>query len=336
MAAPPFRWLQAPPREDSAAVLRAAGELLPCGRPDDDPVGEAHPAPPDQPIGCGFAGADLLLAFPRAAVLVARDSGAIKAVHVLPAGLTLLAVDDAGRRALWLGNGRLAVLDLETGAWANDRVPGFIYAAVIEVQEQAYLVNADEGWIAPLTELADYVARAVTSADNRHVWVADKEESGGVFATTTARLLWDAEREDEGDETGVLDGDGRWHPYRDGEADEHFAHADEVDVPWALQPGSAVAVAPDDHIRIFDAGVVHVGQSAWFRVGFPVGAARFDVAGNALLLASRAAVRVVSVARRPRMERSFALAALAPALVDPRAPLPAALTAEPPARPARR
>lgn len=321
-----MRFLHPAPERDTRDLLRAAANLLPRGRPLPDPIALAAPAPPRRPLGCAFVGGDrLLLQYPLSAVVIARATGAIAAIHDLPAGLRLVAV--GGERASWLGGDRFGVLDLRTGAWAEDRAPGLAYAAVIEVRESAYLVNADEGFVARLAEVPDYIHRSVSSADNRDVWVTDKEGSGGVYEVATGALAWDAERDDpEGEDAPVLMSDGRLGDEGDIEPDDEGGAPLP---PWALDPASAVARAARGRFRLCDAGVVSTGGEATFRVGFSVAAARFDEAGASLLLASQAALTVVKVGKRPRVERRFLLDPLASHVADPRAPRPASLEASP-------
>jgi hypothetical protein len=301
----------------------ARDAFRPAGRPAPEPAAPSDAGELTQPIGCAFAGTDrLLVLFPTAAVVLVRATGAPTALYRLQSGLQLLATGAEGRQALFYtaGHERFALLDLASGAWAHDFTPGFTYGAVDEVDEKARLLNVDEGWCVSLPDVVGYIDRYV-GADNRYLWVTDKEDLGGIYSVGTGELQWDATRDDpEGEETGVLDAEGKWHPWRDGEADDYFEYEDEPVPPWARRPAPAVTLAEGGRFRLFDQGVVsHDGQN-WFRIGFPVGASRFDAGGGALLLVARSSATIVTVAKRPRVERRVSFASLEAWLTDRRAP----------------
>ena len=276
------------------------GRVRPRGRPEARPPA-LSPPPPDIPIAVTFAGEDsVLLQFPSRLFRVRLNDTAVTANYAGPLGTRLICASEAGDRALLGATDGFAILDLHTGAWANDYQPGFIYSRMQEQGEGAGLIHVSDsatGWIARLTEVLDYPDRAVASPDNHYLWISDQEGGGGIYRGADGVLQWDCARPDrEAEEAPILDGEGRFH--RDPEeADVEVAEA--IDQP---QGGSDTAFSlSGGKWRLFELGVVSHDGKNWFRVVAPNAAARFDRTGSRLAIAGREHILIIAVARRPRL-----------------------------------
>jgi hypothetical protein len=165
------------------------------------------PPDPTRPVAAAFVDDEsLLVQFPHTVVHLDLE-GQILDVFEAP-GCALLGVDPDGRYALFHRNG-FHVRDLQEHAFV-DRVPDAFPAVFMhEEHEQAFLVDARNKRSSRLRDVVDYPEFWALSPDGLHLWVEDKEGSGGVYGTDTALREAPGERLRRGPSFPLLGVDGR-------------------------------------------------------------------------------------------------------------------------------
>jgi hypothetical protein len=153
-------------------------------RPPDKEGFWISPPDPTRPVAAAFVDDEsILVQFPFTVVHLDLEGQILDAFEA--PSCELLGVDPDGRYALFHRNG-FHVRDLQEHAFL-DRVPDAFPAVFMhEDHEMAFLVDARNKRSSRLRDVVDYPAFWALSPDGLHLWVEDKEGSGGIYGTDTA------------------------------------------------------------------------------------------------------------------------------------------------------
>jgi hypothetical protein len=271
------------------------GGTLVASPPSDD---ETWMSPPDptRPVGAAFVGeSGVLVQFPRTVVHLDLG-GAVLDVFEAPRCM-LLGVDEEGRHALFHGGG-FHVRDLHAHAFL-ERVPeSFPGAFMDEVLEQAFLVDGRRSRRIRLYDVEDYPVFEAFSPDGRHVWVEDKEGSGGVYGVESGFREVDGSTLRGEVRPAVLGVDGRL---------DDDAYEDEAPEYPAIH---ALVLGPNDRFRIAGGGVIAEDGEVMMILPAPAPVVAFAHDGAAVLVVRRDHAAIVGL-DPPELQERIPLGPLA-------------------------
>lgn len=256
---------------------------------------------PTRPVDAALvADRGVLVQFPHATACVDLEGNVLDVFDV--EGAKLLGVDEEGARAVFVRGGEFFARDLRARAWLDHVPPSFPCVLIDEVHETAYLVDARRARLVRLVDVADYPMFWAVSPDGRHVWVEDKEGSGGVYGAESGMRELDVRTLALEDAPPVLGADGRF--------------GDEVDDdPMPELPSHhAVVLTPDDRFRLCDGRVVAEDERVLFVLAGAPPVVAFSRGGDALVVVRRDHAAIVEVdvrATRARVSLSAAVEAVA-------------------------
>lgn len=284
---------------DTTAAAPDGGPLL------DATFGE--PLDPCLPLAAALlTDGSLIIQFPYAA-LHAERGGRIREVFATGTA-RLKCTSPDGNFALFHGQDG-HVRDLVARKWTRQRPEGLPCVVMEEIQESAILVDMKRGRSRRLTELGDYPTTNVMSPDGRHLWVGDKEESGGIFSAETSLLelsvaaLGLADRR-----VPMLYADSRFIDETEGGHDEDPATRY---IPRATQ---ALVLLADNRFRLVWGSLVADDGQVILNLEGPEPVVAFHHNGEELLVVRRNIAVLVDLSIRPYVVQRFDLTSIHAAL----------------------
>jgi hypothetical protein len=301
--------LDAPADDDGGdAWAEADGEDAPPSAGPSLEAAYVAPLDPGRPLAAALlTDGSVLLQLAYVALHLARD-GRIR--DAFPTGeLRLQCTSPDGRFALFDGM-QLCARDLLARAWTAALPPDLPCVVMQEVNEAAILVDARAGRSRRLTELGDYPTVSVMSPDGRHLWIEDKEGSGGVFSAASSLLELAVPRLGLGDQTvPLLDASGRLlDPVESGR------DADEDDAGGAGRAARALVLRPNDRFRLAYGPFVADDARVILTLAGPAPVVAFHHGGEELLAVRRDAAVLLDLSGRPRVALTFDLTSIHEAL----------------------
>jgi hypothetical protein len=240
-------------------------------------------SPPDatRPIAAAFVDDEsILVQFPFTVVHLDLEGQILDAFEA--PSCALLGVDPDGCYALFHRNG-FHVRDLQGHAFV-DRVPDAFPAVFMhEEHEIAFLVDARNGRSSRLRDVVDYPEFWALSPDGLHLWVEDKEGSGGVYGTDTALREAPGERLRCGPSFPLLGVDGRL---------EDEAYDDRSpEYPFVC----ALALDEDERFVIADGRVIARGGKVLMMLAAPAPVVAFSQSAEQALVVRRDHAAIVDL-----------------------------------------